>query len=122
MKKYLLSIIVAGAMTSCSLVKSYSSKTAEITPNVDCKVTEAELNISSQKSNGTCLRQKGLSFKEMQANAIANALEKTQGDVLVEPRFIYERKRSGKIKAVYVTGYPATYKNFTPVSITTSSK
>lgn len=122
MKKYLLLIIVTGIMSSCSLVKSYSSKTAEIKPNVECKVTEAELSISSQKATGTCHRQKGLSLKEMQANAIADALSKTQGDVLIEPGFMYEKKRSGKIKVIHVTGYPAVYKNFTPTNAVPSAK
>lgn len=122
MKKYLLFIVIAGTMTSCSLVKSYSSKTAEIKPDVACKITKAELNINSQKTEGTCRRQKGLGLKEMQSNAIADALSKNQGDVLVEPRFMYERKRSGKVKIVHVTGYPANYKNFTPVNIVPSSK
>lgn len=122
MKKYVLLPFIAGLMCSCSLVKSYSSKTVEIDPRVEADLTKVELNVSPQRSSGVCYRQKGLSFKEMQANAIADALSRSQGDVLVEPRFMIEKKRSGKIKVVNVTGYPATFKNFHITSETTVSK
>lgn len=111
MKKYVFLIIVASAMSSCSLVKSYSSKTLDIKTEA-VSATQADLNVSSEKTNGVAYKKRGLSFKEMKENAVADALSKSHGDVLVEARFMIEKKRNGKVKTVNVSGYSANYKNF----------
>ncbi len=112
MKKYVMFIVAAVTFSSCSLIKSSSSKTLEVKTNATCNM-EAELEVLPQKVNGIAYRQRGLKReKELESNAIAEALKNVKADVLVEARFTKERKKNGKIKSISVSGYPAFYKNF----------
>lgn len=123
MKKYVVFIVLAMLASSCSLIKSSSSKTLDVNTKAECNM-EAELEVSPHKATGIAYRKRGLKRKEeLKSNAIAEALKNTQADVLVEPRFTIERKKNGKVKSVSVTGYPASYKNFKriePVILTPS--
>lgn len=118
MKKYVMFIVVAVALSSCSLIKSSSSKTLDVKTNASCNM-EAELEVLPQKVSGIAYRQRGLKReKELESNAIADALKEVNADVLVEARFTKERKKNGKIKSISVSGYPAFYKNFQKVEQT----
>lgn len=123
MKKYVVFIVLVMTFSSCSLVRSSSSKTLEVKTDAVCNMV-AELEVLPQKANGIAYRQRGLKReKELESNAIADALKDSKADVLVEARFTKERKKNGKIKSVSVSGYPAFYKNFRkaePIIVTPS--
>ena len=75
----------------------------------------AELDIGSTKIQGTA---KSLypkqPIEEIKKIAIANALEKVNGDVIIEPTFkIIEE---GENITITVSGYYGTYKNFKKVT------
>jgi hypothetical protein len=47
-------------------------------------------------------------------NAVADALKNAKADVLIEPKFEIEKKSSTITASV--TGFPAFYKNFRPIT------
>lgn len=101
-------------LSSCSVSKSYSSKTLESTTGELIQIpTMVELDVLKTKVNGEIDRpSKKLGLTEIKSNVIALALESSKADVLIEPRFQIERKKSGKIVSIKVSGYPAMYNNF----------
>lgn len=124
MKKFLFSAIAALAlfgMSSCSTVKSTSS-TLDVEDKIE-SVGTADLVISDTKIEYTLKPSKAIrrgGEKNAKATAVKEALKANgNADVLIAPQFEIKRTRNmfgySRIKYVKVTGYPATYKNFTVV-------
>lgn len=102
-------------LASCSVLKTNTatSKTLNIySAGIVQKPLLVDLEVKEKKVTGTAV---GLStsFEIVKQNAVANALEKVNADVLVEPSYKTESS-NGKVTAT-VTGYPAVYKNFRPI-------
>ena len=82
--------------------------------------TVATLDVSQTKVTElfTINAKKKLSDAD-KAFAVSKLLTKYNADVLVEPRYTIEVTTAGKRSTfnVIVSGYPATYKNFRPLSL-----
>lgn len=102
-------------VTSCTTVKKTSASV-----NVEAQVkqypTIADLDIHSKKVEKTYSwywnpfkREPMLSV--LKGNLIAEILQETGGDVLLEPNIIYTKESFGK-RTLTVFGFPATFKNF----------
>lgn len=117
MKKFFLAATaVALCMTSCSTIRK--SSTSLVVDSSINAATQAELIVSPNKVSYTTIPSKKVrrgGNHNVRETAIAELLQQNgDADVLVEPRFETVEKR-GKIKKITVTGYPATYKNFSKV-------
>lgn len=127
MKNVLILAIAAALMCSCSTVtyKTRTARTADVPSNFVSQYNAAELAVSDTKASGTsdgCVtgRAKKLALvpnlkKNLENYAIADALQKSNADVLVGPQFTYHYKKSALV-SVSVTGYPAVYRNFRTIS------
>ena len=74
-----------------------------------------ELKVDARKVSAEVYKEKGGQKKEMENWAVVTALSKVSADILIEPRYEYTYEgtlRGGKLVAVKVTGYPATFTNF----------
>ena len=101
-------------IASCGVAKSNNAKTKDIQgPGVIHLPVLADLNVKPTKVTGTAtalLKPPTVTVISIKQEAIANALAKVNGDVLIEP--FYRFQTIGKQHTVTVSGYPATYKNF----------
>lgn len=79
-------------------------------PTVIQKPVVADLEVKEVRVSGTATTKGSMSEDQLKKMAVADALKKSNGDVLIEPR--YEITASFRNTTVNVTGYPATYKNF----------
>ena len=104
----LLGVIVL--FTSCVTTKTQTAKTIDIYGSVVHKPIIADLQVQDQKITGTAVFQSLSSLEGAKNTAVAEALKKTNADVLIEPSFQTETS-NGKT-TVTVTGWAGTYKNF----------
>lgn len=123
----LVSLVFVGCVpvqqqTTTVPVKTYSREKKEATVKtmdsqgtaVYASPTIADLNVSTVKVTGTA---SGSSYQSgnVRSVAVANALDKVNADILIEPQ--YEAVTSNGQVTITVTGYPATYKNFRKANI-----
>lgn len=91
--------------------KSADVKTANIWgPKTTQIPTLADLDVKEQKVKGYHVGKKGVLMTNLKALAVTDALNKSNADVLVEPR--YTLVSTGSEISIKVSGYPATYRNF----------
>lgn len=122
MKKTILSfsklftfLILLVVFFSCSEMKYYSTKSSDIlSSRVIQKPVVADLDVAEKKVTGTASNSSSISLKKIENNAIYDALSKSNADILIEPRFTTEIKKG--VTTITVTGYPAIYKNFRPLT------
>jgi hypothetical protein len=110
----LIPIAAFAIATGCvGTIKDNSLHAVKFEPAVQVVPMVAELEVAEQKSMG---RAKGKrDFKELlEKEAVAEALAKSNGDVLVGVSYFYEYSDS---LMVTVIGYPARYKNFRPKDV-----
>jgi hypothetical protein len=70
----------------------------------------AELNVSENQITGRASANDGESLEVVKKNALIDALNKSNADILVEP--VYKTIRQGRRATAEVSGFPATYVNF----------
>ncbi len=126
MKKLFILLVVAIAVSSCSVMKQTASE-----QDVNSRViaaTISDLDVADQKITYTYVPSKKIRKLGMQNcinAAISEALANNGGgDVLIETQkaIIQSYGLGGKkIKSVTVCGYPAKYKNFRSVDDATIS-
>lgn len=122
MKKIVLLLAFAATLTSCSVVRTQTSRSM----NVDSSVTSntaADLNVAQTKISYKYVPSrkegKGMSEANIKSKAVANALKDNgSADVLVATQYEIVKRRGflsfvSRTREVIVTGYPATYRNFT---------
>ena len=117
MKKLFLLLGIVCAFSSCMTIRSSAThKTVDVQP---VGVLVADLEVSPKRITYTMTPHKRVlrgGYENIKSTAIREALRKNGGgDVLValevqtrQVRFLAWRK----IKSITVSGYPATYKNF----------
>jgi len=113
MKKNLLfcMIVTAIFLTSCGSLKTTTSKSMDIYgAGVIHKPVIVDLNVKETKVTGTATMKRSMTLEVVKREAVADALRKTNADVLVEPKF--ETITSHRRITATVTGFPATYTNF----------
>ena len=119
---FLVSIVSAFAIIAgCStVVKDNTMKAIQLTPNVQGVPMVAELEVANIKVMGLA-KGKTPSKKELEKEAIAEALKQSNSDVLVGANFFYEYVNNVDL-TVTVIGYPARYKNFKPKEVCNTKK
>ena len=96
---------------SCSSVKTNTSKSLDIYgAGVIQKPVIVDLVVKEIKITGFAT---GSAVENVKSMAVANAINKANVDVLVEP--VYEITTSNGKTTVTVTGFPGSYKNFRPM-------
>ncbi len=123
-----LSVFVALILSSCAVTNTtHMAKTLDIKSEVIQMPTVVELDVSKQReasdvfkwTNCAFSSQKRIGVKEKTNEAIAQILDKTNADVLLEPKVSIDR-RIGAFSSKYtlsVSGYPARYKDFRTATI-----
>ena len=106
------------ALSSCSTVSHTS-----LTEAVDTKIvnmTVADLEVGDQKVSKTLdwkwTPLSSVSDKDTKANATGELLIEKDADVLIEPQYVVKRRGLFRGGSVTVSGYPATYRNFRPMT------
>ena len=108
----LFSVLLAGCATS---QKSTTSKSMDIYgAGVIQHPVIAELDVSENRVTGSASSTRGGSMANIRNMAVADALEGTDADILIEP--VFETNREGNRLSATVTGYPASYTNFRSIS------
>jgi hypothetical protein len=115
--RILLALTLASLLASCGGAK-YTTRTAKSSdiygPGVVQKPVIVDLEVKDKKVTGSATSKKGESIESLKALAISNAIKDIGADVLVEP--VFEITVQKKFTAVLVSGYPAYYKNFRPIT------
>ena len=111
-KNFLFCMIVAALfLTSCGSLKTTTSKTMDIYgAGIIHKPVIVDLNVKETKVTGTATMSTNMTLEAVKREAVADALRKTNADVLVEPKF--QTTTAHDRTTATVTGFPATYTNF----------
>ncbi len=120
MRKISLFFVLSLLLSSCSMmektsgsvttIKTRTSKVLDVYGNgVVYTPVIADLDVKSERVKGTAEGENN-SVSYFKKLALADAIEKSGADILIEPNYITEV--TGSKVSVIVTGYPATYKNF----------
>ena len=116
MRKFLFIALVGAVLTSCSVTKTSTAKSLDITgAGVMHLPVVADLDVSDVKKSHTITLSKVENMAAARNTAISELLEKESGDVLVEPKFITETR--GSKTELTVTGWPAKYRNFRKMTL-----
>lgn len=112
MRQLIYSLLVTCILSSCATRKSQTIKTMDIYgTGVIQKPVIVDLDVNETRIQGTATgKSEGGKEEGIKREAVNDALEKAQADVLVEPKFKTET-RAGRT-TVTVSGFGATYKNF----------
>ena len=113
MKKVVYTAIAISAILSLSCTRKINTgKSMNVTRrNIEQTPMLVDLDIKNEKISGTFVGSlKKQSLTVLKENAIADALKKSNFDVMVEP--LFEVSNILNQATVVVTGYPAKYVNF----------
>ena len=69
-----------------------------------------DLSVDDNRANGTFSSRTDLGLEYAKTQAVANALKKSNADVLLQPQYLFEN--TGSFFNVDVSGLAAHYKNF----------
>jgi len=115
-------LIALLALTGCAPRPMGTFRTADLPFDFKPAKTTADLDVGETKITGRAelqVRSSKENLEPLKELAILNALRSVAGndirnmpDILVEPRFIFERNPFGHLTAVVVVGYPAKFTNF----------
>lgn len=119
MKKIIICAAVVLLASSCGSVKKtfYSSRADYLPYSLRATPMTTELNVAETKVSGKADNPGNVLTKKMlEEAAVGDALNKAGADILFEPFYEYT-VIDGKYSSVTVTGYPATYVKFRPMTI-----
>lgn len=115
MSRVLTLLFLAAAISSCAVVKTHTTKTSEIySSGVIQKPVVVDLDVKDTKVTGTATASSSTLITAAKNDAVYEALKSSNADILIEPKF--ETVTAKGTTTVTVTGYPATYKNFRPIT------
>lgn len=116
LSKFFFVCLIISSLSSCNVIlKSNTVKSSDVYfAGVIQKPVVVDLDVKETKTTAIVKGSPGELIQITKSNAVALALKNTDSDILVEPKFEIETK-GGETK-VTVTGFPATYKNFRPIS------
>jgi len=98
-------------LSSCTVVRSYTTKTTDIYGSgVIQRPVVVELEVSEKKVTGTATERAVKNMDAIKSLAVSDALKKAGADVLIEPQF--ETVTKAGTTTATVTGYPGNYSNF----------
>lgn len=103
------------AFTSCTTVRK-SAVTADIDTSIKQFPTVADLKVKTEKVEKSYhwywqLFKKDEDLSALKGNLIAELLKEQNGDILLEPQFIFQKTSFGP-RSLSVSGYVACYENF----------
>lgn len=110
--KLAVAVVTACSLSSCSSQLIETAKTVDVDTYI-YSTTVADLSVREAKSAKTIEWTSGTD-EEIKEKAATALLADTNSDVLVEPQYTVTRNLSGG--TVTVSGYPAKYTNFRPLS------
>lgn len=117
-RKILAAGIAALALSSCSTI-THTSQTASVDIRL-YNLTVADMKVANAKDSVTVDWKwnplSTISLKAQKESATHALLNRNDADVLVEPQYIVTRRGIFRGGSVTVTGYPATYTDFRPMS------
>lgn len=98
-------------IASCTTQHAITTKTTDIYgAGVMQKPVLVDMDVKEEKVTATINARGKKVSDDIKNQVLAEAIKKSNADVLVEPRF--ETDIKGRKMTVTVTGFPATYKNF----------
>ena len=98
-------------LASCTTQHAITTKTTDIYGSgVIQKPVLVDMDVKEEKVSATINARGKKVSDDLKNQVLAEAIKKSNADVLVEPRF--ETDIKGRKMTVTVTGFPATYKNF----------
>ena len=98
-------------LASCTTQHAITTKTTDIYGSVVIqKPVLVDMDVKEEKVSATINARGKKVSDDLKNQVLAEAIKKSNADVLVEPRF--ETDIKGRKMTVTVTGFPATYKNF----------
>jgi DNA/RNA endonuclease YhcR with UshA esterase domain len=98
-------------LASCTTQHAITTKTTDIYGSgVIQKPVLVDMDVKDEKVSATINARGKKVSDDLKNQVLAEAIKKSNADVLVEPRF--ETDIKGRKMTVTVTGFPATYKNF----------
>lgn len=113
-----LTFIALIAATSCSTL-SHEATTAKVDAKI-VSMTVGDMKVSKEKASATAEWKwtpfNAIKPSEIQLTATAKLLKETNSDVIVEPMVEITRRGLFRGGSVTVTGYPATYTGFHPMT------
>lgn len=117
-RNYIIIACAAMALSSCTTVKNTASTEA-----VDTKITSmtvADLQVDKEKVSKTVKWNwsplTSVSVADKKENATGELLLEKDADVLIEPQYVVNHRGLFRGGSVTVTGYPAKYYNFRPMT------
>lgn len=114
--KYLIILLFAGLLSSCSTIRKTSDSVAVMTP-VSTYPTVADLRIAPERVSKTITWKWNpfatTSLSTKKANTTAELIQEAGADVLIEPEYIEQTSWLDILGgSLTVSGYPATFENF----------
>ena len=107
----LLLAIALLLLASCTTQHSITTTSTDIYgTGVVQKLVVAEMEVKEEKISATINARGNKITDDLKNQALAEAIKKSNADLLVEPQF--ETDIKGRKITVTVTGFPASYKNF----------
>lgn len=123
-RKILAAGIATLALSSCSTI-THTSQTATVDTQL-YNLTVADMKVAQKKDSVTVDWKwnplSTVSLKAQKETATHALLNKNDADVLVEPEYIVNRRGIFRGGSVTVTGYPATYTGFRPMTAEDAEK
>lgn len=113
-----LALVAVAAVSSCTTL-SHEATTAKVDTRI-VSMTVGDMNVSKEKASATAEWKwspfSAVKPEEIRLTATAKLLRETNSDVIVEPVTDIRRRGLFRGGTVTVTGYPATYTGFHPMT------
>ena len=120
MKKSLFACLTfALVFAGCSSSYKMSTSTrVDLARTVRYIPSLANVSVQPQRvsANATVTEMGSLNGDQQKEFVVAKALQAANADVLIAPQFSTDRGADGKMTAINVSGYPATFTSFRPLS------
>lgn len=127
MKRLIIIAAVASVLASCAVTKTRTARTADISSEITQMPTVVELDVADKREKSDVFEwanrmfsfKRRISVKEKTQEAVAQILERTNADVLIEPKVSVDRriKPFATDYTLSVSGYPAKYKAFRTATV-----
>lgn len=127
MKRFIIIAAAASVFASCAVTKTHSSRTMTVSSEVTQMPTVVELDVADKRETSDVFEwanrmfsfKRRIGVKEKTQEAVAQILERTNADVLIEPKVSVDRriKPFATDYTLSVSGYPAKYTAFRTASV-----
>lgn len=123
-RKILAACVASLALGSCSTI-THTSRTSAVDTRI-YNLTVADMKVAPKRDSVTVDWKwnplSTVSLKAQKESATHALMNKSDADVIVEPQYIVNRRGIFRGGTVTVTGYPATYTDFRPMTVEDAEK